>query len=654
MKKITVLFTVLMMLAASSAFAVVNPEFPAFYNQTLSTKWSKQNGTQLFYTGFGVNATAGVAAGKTNGKIQFYASNRSETTKSEIFLFNATLDNGGFFNGTFTAENGTKLTGVYFANGTKTIKFNDSFGNVAGLMTIYNNATLNATSYFVPAGNYQMVVGLTNATANATSLTRRTGYPDSGLSMSLIYQNGTFKDIASSDNEWDYYAYGQRKGYPVVVYGKVKITATTGAANARVKYFMNNGTATSNQASDWDSYNATGLTKGTDGGYISLATDDALTLFENGTINEDGNFVTGFANLAGQRLFAVMAKSATTVSKSDVKSRAFTLVYAGSGTTVKNNLGNATAGMLQFNIDENMELSGNGRTILTTATSGSVLDTTDVDLGSYTATLADTTQFILSQSNMTISNAAGTVVGSFYGKQAADKMFSVGVYETIDSGITHRSLAFLIPTSAVTSSIQNAGAGYQNNGTFVGSNFTTNSTAYTQAELKARWTSIPSDFTPLTEVKGFSITSNAAQRGDFYYTAQYKMTGIGGKIEKLRLYKVMPDSTTTREFSYASSATPSADGSWWISTLTADGYLNDQSVLSPNDEYFVNWVVKDNGNYDSNATAEGIVDPVVLGSVPSGSSSSSGCVFNPAAGFGLEWLLLMLAPMVAVVRSRFK
>ncbi|MBG0776659.1 MAG: hypothetical protein H0S85_09540 [Desulfovibrionaceae bacterium] len=31
-----------------------------------------------------------------------------------------------------------------------------------------------------------------------------------------------------------------------------------------------------------------------------------------------------------------------------------------------------------------------------------------------------------------------------------------------------------------------------------------------------------------------------------------------------------------------------------------------------------------------------------------------GCVFNPAASFGLEWLLLLLAPALAVLRSRFR
>ncbi|CCO23199.1 hypothetical protein [Maridesulfovibrio hydrothermalis] len=653
MKKLISVFTVLLVLAASSVFAAVTAEFPAFFNQTLGTTYAKENGTQLYFTGFGVNATAGVAAGQSIGKVQFYSSNRTATNKSEVFLINATGVDGGAFNGTLNYYNGTIKQQKSWDNGTGTISFNSKFGNVAGLTQVSSNSTLNGTQYYVPAGNYQMMVGIVNATINATSGKRRVGEPGFGVSLSMIYQNGTFKNIASSSDTWDYYAYGQRKGYPVVIFGQVKITALSGASKASVKYYLYNGTDKTDKTSSWIAYNATGLEKNNNGGSLALTRNGGLTLFDNSTINTDGNMVTGYVRSGSQRLFAVMVKSASNISANDVKNRAFNMVYTGSGTATKGNLGNATAGILQFNVDNSFGLQGNSRAI----TSGSNrMTAANQGLGGYSVAVADTNQFKLSQSNMTIYQGDGkTVAGYFIGKQSADKVFSVGIYETVDGGATHRSLAFLIPTVAVTSAIQSTGAGYQNNATVSVTNLTANSTAYSQISLRARWSGIPSNFTPLTSVKGYSATAGSKQKGDFYYSTQFEMTGVGGRVDSLRLYKVMPDSTTVRAFSYAGAPTPAVEGSWWISQSTADGYLNDQSVLDPTKDYFVNWVVKDNGSYDSNATALGIVDPVVLGSVPtSSSSSSSGCVFNPAAGFGLEWLLLMLAPMVAVVRSRFK
>ena len=662
MKKLIGIFTVLLVFCVSSAFAAVTAEFPAYFNQSLGSTWAKQNGTQLKFTGFTVNSTA-TNSGKTVGDILVFASNNSETTKSNVFLVNATGFDGGVINGTFYFKNASTDRQRAYNNQTATdFNFNALWGSLAGLTTYgAGNATMNATTYYVPAGNYQMMVGLANSTYNSTAVKANRGklgqaaYPGRGISMPMVYQNGTFKNSASTDVTWDYYAYGTRKASPVVIYGQVKLNTLTGANNADVKYYLVNASAATDKTTEWFDYNATGLTKGTAGGEMALSTTKSgfVNLFDNATINIDENMVTGFVNQGAQRLFAVMIKSGTTISSSDVKSRAFNLIYAGSG-IANQEKGNATAGIMQFNADANLTLTGNAR-LLTTGAGGNSVTKTDANLGQYTSAIAETSQFQLGQSNMTIYGTDGSVAGYFYGKQSADKVFSVGIYETVATEATYRSLAFLIPTSATTSQIAQAGAGYRNNATFAATTSTLNSTGYTQVQLRSQWSGIPSDFTPLTDVKGYAVTATAAtNKGDMYYTAQFKMTGVGGIINKLHLYKVMPTSSASvNEFVYASEATPAVDGAWWISQSTADGYLNSDSVLDPTLEYFVSWVVKDNGNYDANSTALGIIDPVVLGSIPS-SSSSSGCVFNPAAGFGLEWLLLMLAPMVAIVRSRFK
>ena len=70
-------------------------------------------------------------------------------------------------------------------------------------------------------------------------------------------------------------------------------------------------------------------------------------------------------------------------------------------------------------------------------------------------------------------------------------------------------------------------------------------------------------------------------------------------------------------------------------------------MLNLGTSYRVNFVVQDNGKYDEDRTLGQIKDPAVLGSLNSG----TGCVFNPVAGFGFEWLMLGLGVFLSIVRS---
>jgi hypothetical protein len=516
------------------------------------------------------------------------------------------------------------------------------------------------------------MVGLTNATANMTGDALKTQdlknvyQPGNGVTMSMVYQNGTFKNIADGAT-WDYYAYSTSKNDPVTIFGQVTINsaydASSTTGNAQARYYVLNSSAGTDK-STWVYYNATNLTKGAAGGNLKLSRDDSdyLTLFENATINKDGNMVTGMVYTGNQKLFAVMVKNAVSLSDSYFMNKGFNAVYAGAGKAAKV-ASNATAAIMQFRVDGNLELTGTYQlwTRDFVAASGArTMETSEVDLDGYTVAVTTTDQFKVQQSNATFKDSNGNVVGYFYGKRSADDLFSVGIYETVSSGVvTYRSLAFLMPTAATTSTLQKTADNWQSNSSMTtGATGTvrSNSTGYTKGELVAQWTNLPSDFVPLTDAKGYNLTTSGkmASGTEFYYTAAFQMTGIAGKVSDLQLYKLRAHGTSADLLSYADSATPTVDGSWWISRTNGNGYLGTTSVIEPGDEFWVNWVVKDNGSYDSNNTLAGsIIDPVVLGTGGS-SSSSSGCVFNPAAGFGLEWLLLMLAPMVAIVRSRFK
>lgn len=104
--------------------------------------------------------------------------------------------------------------------------------------------------------------------------------------------------------------------------------------------------------------------------------------------------------------------------------------------------------------------------------------------------------------------------------------------------------------------------------------------------------------------------------------------------------------------STAPTTTPASDGTYWI-TNAAGTTMATADTLKANTVYSVNLAIKDGGSYDTDSAANGvIVDPTILGTADS--SSSSGCVFNPAQSFGLEWLMLMAAPFLAVIRNRFK
>lgn len=662
MKKITAIFTVLMMLAASSAFAAVTVEAPA----------GLVNATK-FFTGFQVNATGltninNKAVNSTmaiyNSTNDGFYSNGTATSTNTLSLAakghtaagiaprNATYS---IYNGTWTTyhTNGSKSAVNYGAGEANQWLLNQSFGDIQGVTVMGPYNGTNANTYFASTSGNSFMVGIANATANATTYAERVGYGD-GVTASILYDNGTVFGSAF-DATWDFYAYGfdTTTSQPGYVVGKVVLGTAGENDNAAVTYTVVEAGAKGTDVAS-RTYNAT---TALDGNYIQLVREGGVDLLTNGTINSDRNLITGYALQSdGDKLFVVMAKAGTTLSTSDLTNRAFKLVYSGATHTA-----NASAGMMAFSVDSNLGLDGDFTRVNATLKNAATSNLVDVDLSGYSVALADSSYFNVTQSNMTIYSTDGeTVVGQFYGKQTADKTMIVGIYESEETGAQGYHLAFLVPNPAVTAAITAAGVGYQNNKTLATNGLhglDLNSTAYSQVALRTQWTGIPSDFTPLTDVKGFNATITEAQKGDVYFTFQYKFTGVGDSIDHLRLYKVFPNAAkTVRQYTYASAASPAAEGSWWISTDVADGYLNENSVLAPATEYYVNYVVKSNGDYDFKSTdKQQIGDPVVLGSVPgSSSSSSSGCVFNPAAGFGLEWLLLMLAPMVAIVRSRFK
>lgn len=122
-------------------------------------------------------------------------------------------------------------------------------------------------------------------------------------------------------------------------------------------------------------------------------------------------------------------------------------------------------------------------------------------------------------------------------------------------------------------------------------------------------------------------------------------------VNKLRLQKLLPATSTHISYNRLNS-TPSSleDGTYWVSDSTGS-VLSAGDSLTAGSVYTIHFVIKDGGRFDADGIENGvIVDPTVL--TARGGGSSSGCVFNPDQGFGLEWLMLLLFPILAAIRAK--
>ncbi|WP_027720759.1 hypothetical protein [Maridesulfovibrio zosterae] len=603
---------------------------------------------------------------------------------------NATLFRANQAVSSVATEEGAQINGIITMLGT-----NSSLANAAGDDTQNGGNTLEPVRFIASAGT-KVMAGISNSTLSAVSIANGISGGDNpiGTTFMMSYENGTVVDAIFDGSTWSYYCVGYDYGTELETFygfGQVKLNSVPGStltnnAQARIVYY-NDDTSLENDHTAKDyMYNATAIAAPE--GTLKIVGDGAggqYNLFDYAVINKERNLITGVVTSLVDsasntnrpaRAYAVMVKNAKSIDAADLTNRAYKMVYSGWGSNHGSN--NATQGIMAASFDENLNVRGglvynspDGRDLAGPATFNEV----SVSLDGYAASVAETNDFkSLTQSNMTLtaSNTA-KLTGNFYGKFSAAKDYAVGIYQPADGNeeVSGFGIAFLVPDTAVVAPTAAAGKDYQSNGTIVTDTtnytqrFVNNSTDYSGDDIRARWTSIPSSFVPVTPAVGFNSTISGVSEfgfsksdGSFYQTFQIEITGLGGNVKALSLYKLMGDSTSSTKLAYASSIADGIrkDGYWWISDNANGGYRALDSDLEPTENYYVNYVLKDNGLYDAMAGdgAGQYLDPVVLGYEIEDSSSSSGCVFNPAAGFGLEWLLLMLAPLVAVVRSRFK
>ncbi len=168
----------------------------------------------------------------------------------------------------------------------------------------------------------------------------------------------------------------------------------------------------------------------------------------------------------------------------------------------------------------------------------------------------------------------------------------------------------------------------------------------TNAELNTKYST--NGFNIKSMIRSFNATISVnGGCGTFKFNSTAVPTS---RVADLRLIKFYDTNGTSKGYrTYASSGPEYAiDGSWWL-TNSSGTHLAASDVTTLGTEYYVYFVVQDNGDYDENRALGAITDPVGLGST----TGDSGCVLNPNAGFGIEWLFMGLVAVVLMFRMRF-
>lgn len=170
------------------------------------------------------------------------------------------------------------------------------------------------------------------------------------------------------------------------------------------------------------------------------------------------------------------------------------------------------------------------------------------------------------------------------------------------------------------------------------------------AEALASAYNTPPEMAVVCDVQEFTTTGGVNAGTTHTFTFNFTPTADYA-FNEVVLYKLKTDgSNLAYNRLSAAPATPTS-GDFWITTTGGDAVGAGQTLASGT-AYSVCFAIEDNSRYDNDSTPGKITDPAVLGT--SSGSGSSGCVFNPAQTFGMEWLMLAFAPLAAIFRSRFK
>ncbi|WP_421903703.1 hypothetical protein [Maridesulfovibrio sp.] len=168
-------------------------------------------------------------------------------------------------------------------------------------------------------------------------------------------------------------------------------------------------------------------------------------------------------------------------------------------------------------------------------------------------------------------------------------------------------------------------------------------------EVLAQNYGTPPDMAVVSDVQKFTTTGGVTSGSTHTFTFNFTPTSDYAYNEVV-LYKLKADGTNLTYNRVSSASANPSSGDFWITT-SVGGAIGAGDTLTAGTTYSVYFALADGSQYDDDSVDGKITDPAVLGT---SSGGSSGCVFNPTQTFGMEWLMLMFAPVAAFFRSRFK
>lgn len=613
---------------------------------------ARLNGTTLIWCGAQFDAEFSGATQDSEVTFGSPLSSQTGTTNGlngTITRFN-TAGSAGTATPTF-AEN-EWVAGQTFQGVSSLLALTDTDGNAAEDFYFINNQ---ATTLFA---------GLSAANLD--------GSGTAGPSLAILTQNLTtpLNNTTLTDGTWYYYSVGTLAddADDRFAFAGTLTFAADGTGTANIGLLSTNGsnaTALNDAAFAWSI---------SDDGVLGAATtgDLVVDLFTNATqVDDSADLLVGFGARTAATIHVNKAIAIkTTDTALDFVSEGFRFVTIGG----YQNASAAPIGRLGDVITDadGAVTSGTQAVVMVNGTSSETLS------GTYavsTAALASVTHGTAALGNSTfvgVENARGVKVGFFNGTSAA------GATDALE-------LALILPTSTTLTVGGPSGADITSlTDAFGNSTAVVTASAGTFNAVAASQAAVQSASIGALATQ-FGINSAAEQFGDI---VAFNLDGLGTGTGDVVLLEIAIDNTaalagetpaglgdlvklydngsatgiaanSTATFTYRETGAI-ADGQWWIANATNatdTQLLSEEFNPASTDGYVIYVAIADNGPFDTSGANGTVTDPFGIFS-GSGTDSTDddddddGCVFNPAAGFSLEMLLALLAPVAILVRRR--
>ncbi len=552
----------------------------------------------------------------------------------------------------------------------------EPFANANNLLAL--NATA-PTLYFInnPAQTLFAAFGEDDLSVGGTG---------DGPHLGLMVQNLTItNNVTDVAGTWYFYSLeGTNASNIVARAGSMVLTSTGSAGAMSYASLYNNGTSngTATDTATWG--------KVDDGAAININGTAAGILCDKAFLSRDKKIVVGYTvpTGAGNVRTLIALKSGSTFSSSDFTDVGMTSIrIANTNSTIGRNVANATL---------NTFYTGSTRAITAGNTTGfSGKNNLLINsLVGRTVTVGSTTLGGVTHSTVKLSNEASTFIGRKVSNVYAGLTFTNGAVglqiftpaasqvnapvAPSTSEVNTFNTSFTVTGSGGSAVQVIAGTDIGLSGTTVGTSGTYLGTLVSQFE-NATDTDLTTQFSlgSATLDRNFPIVSFAVNLGagnagnmtvrKISFAGNNKLIRELPVPTKFYVEKVTTKAGTvhamnsTKAFTYRSAGSAITDGSYWITpsgfpTLTLN--YADANKLALGSNYDMWLAILDDGDYDLDPTDAQIADPGAFlvggggGGGIGGSSSDNGCVLNPMAGFSVEFLLLLLAPLAYFIRRK--